>query len=352
MAGSIKVAVIGLGMGRSHAAGYATHPEAKIIALCDTDEERLAEGKKAFGVRSAYQDWRLLLEKEKPDIVSVATPNNLHREMTCAAIESGAHVLCEKPMAMNAIEAAEMRDLALRMKKRIMINFSYRFNPMSYALKAQVDQGALGDVYAARTAWHRRRGLPALGNWFCQKRFSGGGPLIDLGVHRIDLALWLMGYPEPVLAVGGVYDHIASELARQAGKPYDVEDLATGFIRFGNGATLQVEASWAVNRPEAEFMETWLYGTQGGLVQRNVDGAYQFEAFIFAQENGWHVDKRLADSNVPVPTAQYHLVESVLGNAPHMATADEGVTVMRILDGLYESARTGSAVTFTAPKPS
>jgi predicted dehydrogenase len=344
MAGSIKVAVIGLGMGRQHAAGYATHPEAKIVALCDADGSRLEEAGKAFGVRSLYGDWRLMLEREKPDVVSVATPNHLHKEMTCAALEAGAHVLCEKPMAMNAVEAMEMRDLAADRKKRLMIHFSYRFHPTSAALKAYVDQGALGDVYAARTAWHRRRGLPPLGNWFCRKSLSGGGPLIDLGVHRIDLALWLMGYPEPTLVVGGAYGFLAGELAREAGKPYDVEDMATGLVRFGNGATLQVEASWTVHRPEAELMETWLYGKKGGLVQRNVGGEYRFEALLFTRENGCNVDKRISDANDPVPAAQHHFIESILRGTPHMATADEGVKVMRILDGFYESARTGAAV--------
>ncbi|MCX7806961.1 MAG: Gfo/Idh/MocA family oxidoreductase, partial [Planctomycetota bacterium] len=162
-----------------------------------------------------------MLAKEHLDAVSIATPNKFHAPLTLAAIAAGCHVLCEKPMAMNAVEAREMLDAAQKAGKRLMINFSYRFNEMSMALKQQVDAGLLGEIYFGRTVWHRRRGLPGFGGWFGQKALSGGGPLIDLGVHRLDLALWLMGYPKPVWVMGSTYQHLGLALAQKQGKTFD-----------------------------------------------------------------------------------------------------------------------------------
>ncbi len=342
--GKLKVGVIGLGAGKGHIAGYSSHPDARVVAICDADEKRLKEIGDRFGIKRRYTSYEEMLDREKLDVVSVATPNYLHAPMTIRALEAGCHVLCEKPMAVNAGEAERMRAKAEKLGKRLMINFSFRFSPMSYALKSQVDSGVIGEVYFARTVWHRRRGLPGFGGWFGQRDKSGGGPLIDLGVHRIDLALWLMGYPEPELVLGSTYDHIASGIAAREGKKFDVEDLAVGLVKFSNGATLEVEASWAINRPEREFMETWLYGRRGGLVQRNVGEGYDFEAWIYTEEGGFHFNKKLALSNVPVPSAMYHFVDSIINDTPNMATAEEGVKVMKILDGIYRSAETGKPV--------
>jgi len=225
-----------------------------------------------------------------------------------------------------------------------MINFSYRFNDQSFALKKQVETGILGDIYFGRTLWHRRRGLPGFGGWFGIKELSGGGPLIDLGVHRLDLALWLMGYPKPAWVIGSTYDPIARELAKREGKRFDVEDLAAACIKFENGATLMVEASWASNQKENEKMETSLYGTKGGLTQRNTGEGYQFEAEIHLEREGCQFDMKL---HPPVPAAKgaiAHYVDAILNGEPHIATGEEGLIVMQILDAIYESARTGNPV--------
>ena len=234
-----------------------------------------------------------MLTEQALDVVSVATPNKLHMPLTVAALEAGCHVLCEKPMALSAAEAHKMLGAAERAARRLMINFSYRFNEQSQALKERVDAGELGEIYFGRTIWHRRRGLPRFGGWFGQKAISGGGPLIDLGVHRLDLALWLMGYPKPVWVMGGAYKPIASALAQAQGVEYDVEDLAVAMIRFENGAMLVVEASWAANVQERELMETRLLGTKGGLVQRNLNEGYEFEAELYLERAGAHYDMKL-----------------------------------------------------------
>ena len=173
-----------------------------------------------------------MIRNEKLDIVSVAVPNNQHMELTIAALEAGANVLCEKPMAMNEEEAQKMLDTAKRCGKKLGIDFSYRFNPQSRAMKSMIEQGALGEIYYGRSVWLRRRGIPGMaantfntgkgktapmGSWFFDKQQSGGGPLIDLGVHRLDLALWLMGYPKPVWVMASTYAKFGPEMGRKVG---------------------------------------------------------------------------------------------------------------------------------------
>jgi predicted dehydrogenase len=243
----IRVGVVGLGIGRHHIRGYQSHPAAEVVAIADLDEARLASIGAEYRVENRYTSTEEMLAEAKLDVVSVATPNSFHKPLTIAALEAGCHVLCEKPMAMNAGEGREMLAAAQKADKRLMIDFSYRFSEQSQALKAQVDSGVLGEIYFARTLWHRRRGLPRFGGWFGQKAMSGGGPLIDLGVHRLDLALWLMGYPKPVWVLGSAYNPIATALAKEQGVDYDVEDLAVALIKFDNGATLELEASWAAH---------------------------------------------------------------------------------------------------------
>lgn len=335
----LRCAVIGLGMGRHHVAGFHGLPEAEVVAICDTSEERLADIGDTHGIPARYTDAKAMFRETELDLVAIATPNKFHKPLTLDALAHGCHVFCEKPMAMNAKEARTMLAAAKKAKRKLMINFSYRFTNQSWALKQRVAAGELGDIYFGRTVWHRRRGLPGFGGWFGQKKLSGGGPLIDLGVHRLDLALWLMNYPKPVYVSGAAYDPIAKRLAREAGKAYDVEDLAAAFIRFDNGATLVLEASWAANIAESEFMETRLYGTDGGLVQRNRNGTYDFEAELFVERDGAQYDMKLHPPVPSAPRAYSHFVESIVKNKPHTATGEEGVIVMDLLDAIYKSAK-------------
>jgi predicted dehydrogenase len=322
----LRVGIIGLGMGRHHIAGYQTHPQAAVVAIADPDPARLKEIGDKYNIARRYASGEEMLAAGRLDVVSIVTPNKYHLPHTVAAFEAGCHVLCEKPMALNANEGRQMIAAAERAGKRLMINFSYRFTEQSMALKEQVDSGILGDVYFARTIWHRRRGLPGLGSWFGQKALSGGGPLIDLGVHRLDLALWLIGYPRPVWVMGSTYNPIASALAREKGARFDVE------------------ASWAANIAERELMETRLYGTKAGLVQRNVEETYKFEAEIYLERNGAHFDMKLHAPLRPAPSPMYHFVDCILNDKPHIATAEEGLRVMEILDALYRSAAEGGPV--------
>ena len=340
---AIKCAVVGLGMGHAHARGFSTHPDAKLVAVCDTDASRAENVAAEFSCKG-YTDLSALLDAEKPDVVSIAVPNAFHAALTIQALKAGSHVLCEKPMAMNAEEARTMQAVAVETGKRLMINFSFRFSDQSYFLKQQVDAGVLGNVYAGRTVWHRRRGVPKLGSWVTQKKLAGGGPLIDLGVHRLDLALWLMGYPKPKWVLANTFCKVADRLALAQGKEYSVEDSAFAMIRFEDGQILELEASWAINQGPNEFMETRLYGTEGGLIQYNRNEGYEFAAEVAIERNGVQMD---LTPHSPIPAAKsayHHFVESIRDKVPNTATAEEGILVMELLDAIYQSAASGEPV--------
>jgi predicted dehydrogenase len=247
---------------------------------------------------------------------------------------------------MTVAEARAMKAAAVKARKRLMIDFSYRFSPMSVALKSQVDAGVVGPIYFGRTVWHRQRGMPGFGGWFGNKELAGGGPLIDLGVHRIDLALWLMGHPEPVSVSGSSYNVIAKRIAAEQKKLFTVEDLACGIVKFANGATLIVEASWALNVQEPEHMITSLYGEKGALTQKNVGGGYQFQAELVTEENGCLFTKTLAQNTRRVPSAQEEFLACIRENREPCASADDGIRVQKILNGLYDSAAKGREILF------
>ncbi|MBT3276195.1 MAG: Gfo/Idh/MocA family oxidoreductase [Spirochaetales bacterium] len=335
----LRAGVVGLGMGKAHIQGYRSHPNVDMIAIADLDQRKLDQVGVEFGINNRYTSTEEMLEKENLDIVSIAPPNAPHKPLSLLAFDRGCNVLCEKPMALNAAEGAEMLAASESAGKRLGINFSFRFVPQSAALKREVESGVLGDIYFARSEWHRRRGIPKLGGWFGQKKLSGGGPLIDLGVHRLDLALWLMGYPEPSWVMASTYNHLGTEIARENGADFDVEDLAVGLIKFHNGATLELEASWAANIKEKELMSTRLLGTKGGLIQRNLNEGYAFEAEMYVERNGSLFDIKLNPSSPPVESAMYQFAVAILNDTQHNATGEEGLTVMKLLDAVYASAQ-------------
>ena len=345
----LRVGVIGLGMGRGHARRYKKDPRVELVAVADTDEARLKERADELDVIGRYRDGAELIASEKPDVVCIATPNFLHKPLAIQAMEAGCDVLCEKPMAMNGAEGRAMIETSRKTGRRLMINFSFRFNPASWAMKREVESGAIGDIYYARTSWLRRQGMPGFGSWFGQKKLSGGGPLIDLGVHRLDLVLWLMGYPRPTWILGSACSHVASELARAEGKTYDVEDLAVAMIRFDNGATVTLEASWAGHIKRFETIETQVLGTRGGLKQSNPDPRepYRFESEAYMERNGVECDLALGKVRGAPADAMTHFTDCILSDSPHMATAEEGLIVQDILDAIYQSAATGEPVRMT-----
>jgi len=340
----VRVGVIGMGMGRNHAIHYRDCPEAEVIALCDQDGERLARVAGEMKAPPAlYSSWEDLLADPRVDAVSVVLPNVLHAPVTLRALEAGKHVMCEKPLAMHAAEAQEMVDTARRLGRKFMVHFNVRFWPTSQAIKRAIDDGHLGHIYYARSVWHRQRGIPRMGGWFTQKEKAGGGALIDIGVHRLDLAMWFMGYPRPVSVSGATYGYLGRSLAEKEGVTFDVDDMATAFIRFDNGAVLSLETSWASNSEKSEIQEAQFYGVVGGALMRNVEAERRFEARIIRDRDG-RIDVWDPDPPQPLETAQQHFCRSILTDTEPTATGEQGVVVMQLLDAIYQSAETGREV--------
>ena len=264
--------------------------------------------------------------------VSGALPNSLHAPATIAALEAGKHVLCEKPMAMNAAEAQQMKDTAERLGRTLMMHFNMRYMNTAATLKPIIDGGALGEIYHVTTTYTRRDGYPRRGSWFGQKDKSGGGPLIDLGVHRIDLALWLIGYPKPVSVFGNVYDLLARE--KMAGVDFDCEDFSSAMIRFENGCTMYVVASWDGHELGGGGLTMSIRGVKAAIFED------RGELTLCRKEHGVPMSCALEQIK-PKETAQQHFVECILEDRQPDPAAEHGVTVMKILDGIYDSARTG-----------
>ena len=346
----LKTAVIGLGMGRNHARRFSEMEESELVGLADLDEARLKEWEHLVADSShCYTDYREMLRKEKPDAVAVALPNFLHKPVTLDCLDAGAHVLCEKPMALNVEEAEAMKAKAVETGLQLGINLSYRKSIQALALKDLVDDGFLGEPYHAMSRWTRRNGFPGFGGWFGQKKMSGGGPLIDLGVHRLDLALWLMGCPNPVSASASAHRRVGVPRAENAGRQFDVEDLATGFIRLENGASMIFEISWGNHQAEAEEQYTRVIGTKGAVVQRNTDGHYTFTAEAHTDMSGHPVDPVVQQAGKKGLGAREQFLHQILDGKPVSPGMEDGLRIQRILDALYLSAEKGEEIKIAVP---
>lgn len=347
----LKIGVIGTGsISTVHLDAYAKNPHVTLRALCDLDERVLKEKGEKYGVSALYTDYREMLAKEELDAVSVCTWNSEHAPVTIAALESGAHVLCEKPMATNAKDAALMLEAAKRAGKLLMIGFVRRFGNDCDIVKDFIERGDFGELYHAKAVYLRRKGNP--GSWFGDLSRSGGGPLIDLGVHVIDLTRYLLGNPRPVSVYGATFQKLfarknivsnAGYLATHAGgeEICDVEDFATAMIRYEGGAVVNVDASFSLNIAK-DVGRIELFGTKAGAVLAP-------ELSIFGEMNG-----HMTNITLETPTALSfaglfenevnHFIECVREGIPCRNPAEDGVTIMKILDAIYESARTGHEV--------
>jgi predicted dehydrogenase len=335
----VRCAIVGLGMGRYHARCLHEDPQASVVAVADIDAAKLDSYATDNPKAARFTDHREMLKQVQPDLVIVALPNALHKPVTLDALAAGAHVLCEKPMAMTVAEAEAMRDAAKAAGRRLGINFSQRFAPGNRALKALVGSGALGEVYHGYCSWTRRDGFPGFGGWFGQKKLSGGGPLIDLGVHRIDMCLWLMGHPEVASVSGAAHHRIGIPRAQAQGKAFDVEDFASGFVRFANGASLVFEVSWAGHQKEKETQVMRILGTEGSI---DMDRG----TFHHFRRDGAYCTTQLDTEGVKARNSVSEMVNSLITGEPFWGTPEHGIAVQKILNGLYESAQTGREVVY------
>jgi predicted dehydrogenase len=319
------------------------YPDVDLISACDINEAGLAKVKAELGFATVYTDWKEMLRKETLDAVSVCTPNGGHCEHTIAALKAGADVLVEKPMAMNAREGEAMLAASKKAGRKLVIGFQWRFDPKAQFIHRMGADGRFGKILFARCKAMRRRGIP---NWgvFGRKELQGGGPLIDIGVHIMEVTHYVMGSPRPVAASGNIFRYLGDKPGDVAcswpnwdHKTYTVEDLAVGQIRFENGAVMQVEASFA-----AHCKDAW-----GFTIMGEKGGADLDPLAIHCDENGYMVDK------VPafIPTDDCfarklrNFVDTALYNKPTEAPGEAGLMVQKMLDGIYESAEKGKEVT-------
>ncbi len=330
----------------------------ELVAFCDIIEERAVKAAKEYGVEGAqvFTDYKDLLKLDL-DVVYVCTPNRAHSFITVDALESGKHVLCEKPMAINYEEAKKMLDASKRTGKLLSIGYQSRFRADSMYLKKECEAGALGEIYFAKANAVRRRAVPTWGV-FLNEYEQGGGPLIDIGTHALDLTLWMMDNYKPKYAVGTTYHKLNkdTETGNAWGdwdpEQFTVEDSAFGFVVMENGATIMLQSAWALNTLDVEEAKTVLCGTKAGADMHG-DGLHinmvkhgrqaveepNLNAGGVAFFEGDGADK-------PEVLEEKCFTDAVLGKGELVVTADQAITVTRILEAIYESAKTGKPVYF------
>jgi predicted dehydrogenase len=349
MAKTYKVGVIGLGgISNTHVPGWQASPHTEIVAGSDIRPEVFDTWKQKYGVTKFYEKPEDLIADPEIDIIDICTPNMFHAGNAIAALEAGKHVLCEKPLAPTPGDIRNMIAARDKSGKLLMTAQHFRFRGVSQAAKAEIDHGALGDVYHAR-AWMLRRCLLPNGATFIYKNRSGGGPTIDIGVHILDLTLWLMGHPKPI-AVSGVAkaalahhkDAFTMWGRSRVLQDMDVEDFAAAFVRFENGATLILEVSWLLHHnTTGEDAKVWLYGNEGGL---------EWPADALLQSN--YATKQLLTTTLGATsdTMEAHALEcvefakAVAEGLPSPVPAEQSLMVQTILDGIYRSQETGAEV--------
>lgn len=347
----IKVGVIGTGnISHEHIKSYIANPNVELYAFCDINLEQLKKMADLYGVERTFTDINEFLKLDEIDAVSVCTWNSAHAPCAIAALNAGKHVLCEKPMATSAAEAKEMLAAAEKNNKLLMIGFVRRYGNDCKILQDFISTDYFGDIYYAKATYLRRNGNP--GGWFGDKSRSAGGPLIDLGVHVIDLTRYLMGNPKPVSVYGATFQKLFNRPNVKGTKGYnsvsagtkdicDVEDLASALIRYDNGSVLAIEASFSLNIKSDEG-KIQLFGTKGGA---KIDP----ELEMYTEINDY-----MADVNLTVPTSLDfaglfqneidHYVDCVINGTACKSPAADGIEIMKILDAVYESARTGHEV--------
>ncbi|MGW9125546.1 Gfo/Idh/MocA family protein [Paenibacillus chitinolyticus] len=357
MSQKYRIGIIGCGgiANGKHLPSLAKLPNVELVAFCDIVIERAEKAKEQYGSGDAcvYQDYRELLKDSSLDIVHVCTPNDSHADITIDALEAGKHVMCEKPMAKTSVDARRMVDAAKRTGKKLTIGYNNRFRSDSQYLKKLCEDGELGEVYFAKAHAIRRRAVPTWGVFLDEEK-QGGGPLIDIGTHALDLTLWMMDNYKPKVVLGTSYHKLSHRAnAANAWGPWDpakftVEDSAFGMITMENGATIILESSWALNTLEVDEAKCTLSGTEGGADMK--DGLR-----INGEKNS-----RLYTQNIELSSGGVAFYEGASEDAPDLemrmwidaiendkdpvVTPEQALVVSEILEAIYESAKTGKAV--------
>lgn len=351
----LRVGIIGCGAGIFHLEGYQHEKRAKVVALAGLDTDRCEMLAKKFDVPRIYRDYQELLAQDDIDAVSIAVPNILHLPVALAAFEAGKHVLIEKPLSRNAGEGVQMVEAAKAHDRVLGISFQRRTRHDVELLRQQVADGEFGRVYYAKAWWMRRAGIPGLGSWFTSKEAAGGGPLIDLGVHVLDMILYILGNPKVVAVSANTYAEIGTQgkggwvgQQRQvlsADQKYEVEDLATAFIRLENGATVLLEASWAAYTEMDDDFGIQLYGSQKGarIFSKKYALTDTLEVYQGFGDTTMDAKPRLVAREGHAEIIR-GFIDAILEGKPVSPDGQEGLDRVRLIDAIYRSAELGREI--------
>jgi predicted dehydrogenase len=347
-----------LGVGKKHIEGFQAISRVDLVALCDSNATHLNATAQAYNMPEAFcfTDYHRMFEQGNLDIVSIAVPNALHAEMTIAALDAGIHVLCEKPMAIRLEDAEAMRSAAERNQRELMIIYNRRSRSDVQWIRRAICDGRLGDIYHVNAYWRRETGIPA--GWFADAPLSGGGPLIDLGVHILDIALWLQDFPSATTVSGQIYSGFGQRGLKKlngssAMEQFSVEDSAMAFIRLSNGGTISLQTSWAEHaQPREDRLRMEIMGTEGTAVldipNYTRDDTLRFYTEIEGEPVTVSPRIRWAPGYADHEDFIKLAVESILDHTEPPSNATQGVAAVRILQAIYESAHAGHEISFNS----
>ena len=337
----LKVGIIGSGgiaRGAHLKPGWLAVPEVEIVAACDVHEPTARKLAEDFNIPHVFTDFRDLLKLDKIDVVDICTPNKVQTPAVIAALEAGKHVLCEKPLAVSTEEILEMRAALRKTDRLLMTAQHHRYSEISVAIKAWTDTGALGEVYHSRVNATRRNWLP-INPGFIDPKLSGGGPCMDIGVHALDTALWLMNFPRPVRVSGRAHTNFAKGFDIPGGwgewdrTLFGVEDFASGYIHFSNGSTMALEASWLQHQDKEDFSARllgkkssihWPSGNFHTVVNRTlVDGS----VLPHAGRKPAHTEEIIA------------FADAIRNNKPSPVPIEQTIYVIAILEAIMKSSQ-------------
>lgn len=356
----VKIGIIGCGgiANGKHLPALKKLPNVQMVAFCDIIKEKAEQAAKVYGTPDAkvFTDYHDILKMDDIEVVHVLTPNRSHSFITVDALEAGKHVMCEKPMAINAEEAKKMVDAAKRTGKKLTIGYQNRQRPDSLYVKRECDEGTLGDIYYAKAIALRRRAVPTWGV-FLNEYEQGGGPLIDIGTHALDLTLWTMNNYKPKYCVGTTY-HALNDTKEQGNawgnwdaSKFTVEDCAFGFVVMENGATINLEASWAINMLDTREAITTICGTKAGadmLDGVRINGVRQNLQYVMKPDmnakGAAYFDGVKGESPADREARQW--INAVVNDTDPCVLPEQAIVVTRILEGIYTSAKTGDIFRF------
>lgn len=347
MKSRLKYACIGAGgiADKKHLKEYSLRSDIEVIAICDSNIKAAEKLAAKYCVPNIYNNCEEMFEKHNLDLVSVCVPNYMHAQITIAALKKGINVHCEKPLAVDAHEAQEIVDVKNKYQKKVMVALNYRFTSEAQFVKRYAEEGLFGEIYHAKCGWIRRNGIPGKGVWFTDKELSGGGALIDLGVHFLDLSMFFMDYPKVSSVSSANYSKFGGSASRlrpgyrnNGDGKYDVEDMAVGIVRMKNGATIDFEFSWASNiEKESKYFE--VLGTKGGACFK--DGELQIYSEVF--DTNINIKPDLNNSILQINEFE-NFVNCIQLNKEPYAPPEEAVELMKVIDALYLSNKLGKEV--------